>query len=409
MRRRKGPVHSRYRLSREERARVGGARQGLKLNLPTLRFSPALLKIVGGIAGVVLVIVILSRLLGGGGIGIPGTAGPSEEEITQWRTDLEEAATGNALQLGMRESWILVHQPGSPEGDSLLTVFEFRVPGDLHLEVLNLALTNAVEESGGDVVRGIELNDARVELDAAFRGRMTHRLVLQRYSGYSRQAGRLAIIIDDFGRTDQQMVTRFADLDIPWTASVIPGLPFSRNQARYLSGRNILILLHMPMEPEAADDWDLGEDAIYADTPVENIDRLVGEAADEISVAQGLNNHMGSMATTEATVMGALMESLKKRDLFFIDSYTTPASVAIDEAVRAGIRWARRDVFLDPEDDTGIIEEQLQRSLEEARQNGSVILIGHPREKTLEVLLRWIPGIREAGFQFVTVDKLLRR
>ncbi len=386
---------------------MGGVRPGLRMSLPALRISPALLKIVGGAAGVVLVVAILSRLLGGGGI--PGTAGPNEEEIAQWRADLEVTATRNALRLGMQESWILVREPGSPGGDSLLTVFEFRVPGDLHLEVLNLVLTKAVEESGGDVVRGIELNDARVELDAAYRGRITHRLVLQRYSGYRREAGRLSIIIDDFGTTDQQMLTRVADLDIPWTASVIPGQPYSRNQARYLSGRNIPILIHMPMEPEAADDWDLGEGAIYADTPVGDVDRLVGEAADEIAVAQGLNNHMGSMATTQPMVMRALMESLRKRNLYFIDSYTTPASVAVDEAVRAGIRWARRDVFLDPEDDTTVIEEQLQRSLEEARQNGSVILIAHPREKTLEVLLRWIPGIREAGFQFVTVDKLLRR
>ena len=409
MKRRKGLPRSRYRLSREERAMVGGAKPGLKLSLPPFRLSPAMLKLVGGTAGVVLVVAILYLVLGGGGGGIPGTAGPNEEEIAQWGTDLEITATRNALQLGMRESWILVHEPGSLEGDSLLTVIEFRVPGDLHLEVLNLALTNAVEESGGDVVRGIELNDARVELDTAYRGRITHRLVLQRYSGYSRDAGLLSIIIDDFGRTGQQMLTRFADLDIPWTASVIPGQPFSRNQARYLSGRNILILLHMPMEPEAVDEWDLGEGAIYSDTPEGDIDRLVGEAADEIEVMQGLNNHMGSMATTEPTIMRALMESLRKRNLFFVDSFTTPASVGIDEAVRAGIRWARRDVFLDPEDDTAVIEEQLQRSLDEARRNGSAILIGHPREKTLEVLLRWIPRIRDAGFQFVTVDQLLRR
>lgn len=409
MKRRKGLPHSRYRLSREERAKVGGVKPGLKLSLPAFRFSPTLLKMVGGTAGVVLVVTILYRLLGGGGGSIPGTAGPNEEEIAQWRTDLEVTATRNALLLGMQESWILVHEPGTPRGDSLLTVIEFRVPGDLHIEVLNLALTKAVEESGGDVVRGIELNDARVELETAYRGRITHRLVLQRYSGYSREAGSLSIIIDDFGRTNQQMLIRFADLDIPWTASVIPGNPFSRNQARYLSGRNIPILLHMPMEPEAGDDWDLGEGAIYSDTPVADVDRLIGEAADEIAVMQGLNNHMGSMATTNPMLMRALMESLRKRNLYFIDSFTTPSSVAIDEAVRAGIRWARRDIFLDPEDDTRVIEEQLQRGLAEARRSGSVILIGHPREKTLEVLLRWIPRIRDAGFQFVTVDKLLRR
>ena len=406
--RRRSPT-GRHRLSREERVRVGGRRPGLRLVLPSPRLTPAKLRLIGGMGGVVIVVAVLARLLGSGSVIVPVGGGPDQEEILRWQEAVEGATMQRILELGMRESWVHLHPPGSPEGDSLLTVIEFRVPGDLHIEVLNLVLTKAVEESGGDIVRGVELNDARVELDVAYKGSRTHRFILQRYSGYRREAGLISIIIDDFGATAQEILVQFADLDFQWTATVIPGHPYSHNQARYLASRGIPVLVHMPMEPEAVDEWELGEGAIYADTPEEEVDSLVEEAVDEIAVAQGLSNHMGSRATTEQSVMRALMASLKARNLYFIDSYTTAASVAASEADRAGVLWARRNVFLDPEDDTGVIEEQFRRSLDLARQNGSVIMIGHPRVRTLEALRRWIPRAREAGFEFVTVDRLLRR
>ncbi len=175
------------------------------------------MQVLGGVLGVALLVFVLSRLLPSGTSpeGGPGSADPAEEA---WSQRVEEGVREAALDLGMREQWVLVHEPGVPEGDSLLTVVEFRVPGDLHLEVLNLHLTRAVQQAGGEIVRGIELHDARVELEAAFKGRRTHRLVLQRYSGYSRSAGRLALIIDDFGIAPREVLDGLTRLGVPWTA-----------------------------------------------------------------------------------------------------------------------------------------------------------------------------------------------
>jgi polysaccharide deacetylase 2 family uncharacterized protein YibQ len=163
------------------------------------------------------------------------------------------------------------------------------------------------------------------------------------------------------------------------------------------------------MEPEAGDDWELGDGAIYADTPREEVDRLVAEAVGEVPGASGLNNHMGSRATREPAVMRALMNSLKARGLYFLDSRTTGGSVAAGEAERAEIAWAQRDVFLDPEDDRAVIERQFRQALEMAGRNGSVILMGHPRQNTLEVLRELLPRARQAGFEFVTLDRLVNR
>ncbi len=412
MKQRGGGGSSRHRLSREDRAKLG-RRSGRDTQSPVsflrnITISPLAIRIGGGTIGVVLVVLILGQLLGRDRKVTPGE-GPDAPDVNRWMEEVELRSREYSLGAGIRDSWITLHPPGSPEGDSLLTVMEFRVPGDLHMEVLNLELTRAVQVAGGVVVRGVELSDARVELDIAYRGRHTHRFVLQRYSGYRSHVGRIGIVIDDFGRASQEMLAGYAGLGIPWTASVIPGSPNSTGQARYFAARGIAILLHMPMEPESGEEWDLGEGAIYAETPRDNVATLLESAFNEVPGAIGLNNHMGSKATQESTVMRAVMLDLRERGLFFLDSKTTSASVAADEAERAGIPWAERQVFLDPEDEIPVIEEQFQQALDLARRNGSAIMIGHPRMNTLEALRRLIPAARQAGFEFVTVDRLLHR
>ncbi|MFC1500569.1 divergent polysaccharide deacetylase family protein, partial [Candidatus Zixiibacteriota bacterium] len=222
-------------------------------------------------------------------------------------------------------------------------------------------------------------------------------------------AGRIGIVIDDFGRASQEMLSGYAGLGVPWTASVIPGSANSTAQARYFSARNIAILLHMPMEPESGEEWELGDGAIYAETERDDVATLLEAAFRDVPGAIGLNNHMGSLATQESTVMRAVMLDLRERGLFFLDSKTTALSIAADEAERAGIPWAERHIFLDPEDDVPVIEEQFQQALDLARRNGSAIMIGHPRVNTLEVLQRLVPAARQEGFEFVTVDRLLHR
>ncbi|MFO7769566.1 MAG: divergent polysaccharide deacetylase family protein [bacterium] len=398
----------RHRLTREERERLRGRR----LRLPRLRLpgvpGSRLVQVLGGSAGLVLLVLVLTQLLSGPAPPPEGAAS-ADPAARAWSERVEENVREAALELGMREEWVLVHEPGTPEGDSLLTVVEFRVPGDLHLEILNLHLTRAVHEAGGEIVRGIELHDARVELEAAFKGRRTHRLVLQRYSGYRRAAGRLAIIIDDFGLAPLQVLEGLTRLGVPWTAAVIPGLSGSREQAELLAARRIPLMVHLPMEPEDGAAWDLGAGAIYASTPAAAVDRLLERALEDVPGARGVNNHMGSRATTQPPVMRALMRSLRERDLYFVDSVTSPRTVGPDEAARAGVLWARRDVFLDPEDDPAVIREQMERALAEAAGKGRAVVIGHPRPNTLAALRSWIPRARERGYEFVTVDRLLRR
>ncbi len=397
-----------HRPTREERAGLRGRRPKVRLRLEA-DLRSLLLKGMGGVAGIAVLVVALSQLLGGRGSERPGPAsGLPEAERAAWSTRLEAALKTAAGDQGLRQEWVVTTPPGTPGGDSLLTVVEFKVPGDVHLEVLNLALTRAVQEQGGEVVRGVERSDSRVELEVAWRARPTHRLVLQRYSRYRRVEGRLALIIDDWGRSEPELLASFAALGAPWTASVIPGQPRTGENARALTARGIPLMIHLPMQPENGEAWELGDQAIYVGTDPARMEELLTQSIREVPGARGLNNHMGSRATADEATMRAFMQVLHRHDLFFVDSVTTAASTAAELARREGVRWTKRDLFIDPEDDPAVITQQLRLAVEQARRQKSVVLIGHPRRNTLTALQQWIPEVRNTGFEFITVEDLLQ-
>src|SRR5690606_36087986 len=104
------------------------------------------------------------------------------------------------------------------------------------------------------------------------------------------------------------------------------------------------VMIHLPMETggmRRLDDGGLREGMQQA-----TLVTTVRQAFLRIPQARGLNNHMGSVLTADATAMNWLMEELALNHYFFIDSRTTPASVAEDTARRHGLRSAGRDIFL---------------------------------------------------------------
>ncbi len=100
------------------------------------------------------------------------------------------------------------------------------------------------------------------------------------------------------------------------------------------------------------------------------------------------------------------MDALRHNSVYFLDSMTSPKSVALEAARAAGVGAIRRDVFLDNNEEVSAIGAQLEKAAEKARQNGAAVAIGHPHPSTLEALKLWIP---KAGVRVVPLDELIRR
>jgi polysaccharide deacetylase 2 family uncharacterized protein YibQ len=117
---------------------------------------------------------------------------------------------------------------------------------------------------------------------------------------------------------------------------------------------------------------------------------------------------MGSHLTEFDFFMRPVMDSIRGYDprLYFLDSRTSPLSVAYAQALDAGLPSVRRDVFLDNETNTESIYLQYRIWLEIARKHGSAIAIGHPHTETIEVLRNNLADAN-SEFRFLRVSKLI--
>jgi len=262
----------------------------------------------------------------------------------------------------------------------------------------------------------------------------------------------IALVIDDWGYFQSEVTRGLLMLPVPLTLSILPGEPYSRrfaleatelalptadfkgdghrdrgsgpralrlalgcpvewhligSKAR-LSPRRREVLLHLPMEPRGYPEVNPGPDPVTVGMNESQVAALVDRALTALPTVRGVNNHMGSRATTDRATMRILMAVLAERGLYFVDSMTATESVGYREAVRAGLAAERNRIFLDANhDDAAEVRRNLGQLVSAARSGGFALGIGHPHAETLQVLRAEIPRLIAAGVRFVTVSELI--
>lgn len=196
---------------------------------------------------------------------------------------------------------------------------------------------------------------------------------------------RLAIVLDDAGYSLEPL-SAISRLPRAVAVAVLPNTPFATEVAAALVAEGREVLLHLPMEPLAGHGPGPGPGAVESGLSDEEVRQRVAAALRAVPGARGVNNHMGSLATTMPELMRPVMEVLRGEGLYFLDSRTTPATVAEQTAREAGVPALRRDVFLDVVGEPGAIRRALDQAVDRARRQGSAVAIGHVTPVTLELL-----------------------
>lgn len=217
----------------------------------------------------------------------------------------------------------------------------------------------------------------------------------------------VAIVIDDWGYSTKNC-EYLRSIKNPITVAVLPDLPHSNDvmQCAHEAGKEIM--LHLPMEAHNNSDEYPADYLLKTNMSPLKIDRLLTNILDKMPFVVGVNNHMGSKATEDKTVMTTVFKQLKYRGLFFMDSRVTSKSVCASLAKQAGLPFASRDVFLDNINERGPIEESLAELARIALKRGKALAIGHDRSLTLQVIEDKIPWFREQGIELVTVKDYIR-
>jgi polysaccharide deacetylase 2 family uncharacterized protein YibQ len=216
---------------------------------------------------------------------------------------------------------------------------------------------------------------------------------------------KIALIVDDLGY-DPKIAISFLKLDLSLSLSVLPSAPFTDLIVREVNKTERELMVHLPMEPKGYPSVDPGPGALLIRMTEPEIQRILDQDLKQISGARGVNNHMGSLFTENRGKMELILRELKRRNLFYVDSWTTSGTVGFKVAKEVGVPAGKRNVFLDNELSAKSIERQMERLFNVARRSGSAIGILHPHEETLEVLKAYQSRMK-TEFDVVSVSDLV--
>ena len=217
--------------------------------------------------------------------------------------------------------------------------------------------------------------------------------------------GTIAIVLDDWGYNLTNLPV-IEQIPYPLTLSVLPNLAYSQKVADLLHKRNFEIILHCPMEP--LQKMPLEKNTILTTMDGQTIQKIIEINVDNFPYIRGISNHMGSRATEDSRTMQIILSELKKRNLYFLDSFVTSGSVAGIEAARTGVPFVKRDIFLDNQPEESYIKQQLYKLVAHAHRYGYAVGIGHDRKSTMEVLKQIMPVIAKDGYKFVFLSELVK-
>ena len=217
----------------------------------------------------------------------------------------------------------------------------------------------------------------------------------------------IALVIDDMGMArawSQQVV----GLPGPLTLGYLPyaeGLAEQTEQAR-LAGHELLI--HLPMEPDGADE-DIGLNALLTELDDDEIRERLAWSLERFGGYVGVSNHMGSRFTRDARAMAVVIDEVAARGLLFLDSRTTAETVGEELARGAGVPTTRRHVFIDNEADAEAIAARLADLESLARKQGYAVGIGHPRPETIAALALWLADVGTRGVTLAPISAIVTR
>ena len=219
--------------------------------------------------------------------------------------------------------------------------------------------------------------------------------------------GVIVLVIDDFGYRNDNISDGFLNLSIPITCAIIPGHTASKKFAEKAVSYGKEVIIHMPMESE---NYSPGEDEYKLLTSMtsELLENKLIQAFESLPEAIGMNNHQGSKATSDSKTMTVLASVLKDRGKYFIDSRTSSLTIGEKTMVSFGVPTARRNIFLDNNNNLDKIEEQMNKLANSAKKNGVAVGLGHARKNTLSVIEKVVPDLLDKGFVFQFASQVVK-
>ncbi len=283
----------------------------------------------------------------------------------------------------------------------------------------NYAVSRRVEDVGGTVLSGRETQAAggatRVTLLLGLPRQPLHELELIRPAPGAdedeRPTPRLALVLYGFGE-DAEETRRCFELPVPFAVAVVPGARTSQPELKAARACGREVVLQIPLEPVNYPQLDPGPGTLLVTMKPDRVTGTVRRWLDQSHPVVAVANHMGTLATQDMTLMGAVYRELKRQHLPFMHVEPAAGAVCRPLAAEMGVLYEQPDAVLDGEaraHDTRRLDARWNEALERARARGHAVVWVRATPLAREWLRRATSAKRLGGVDLAPLSGVMRR
>ncbi len=217
---------------------------------------------------------------------------------------------------------------------------------------------------------------------------------------YKKSKAKLVIIIDDVSHMYQLYTIKALPFKV--TPSIFP--PTRMNMQSYKLAKGLKhFMVHLPLESHSRQ-----MNTIYKLLRVNATQKQINARVKEIRKLFPndvyINNHTGSVFTSNYKASKKLYKALIDNGFIFVDSKTTPNTQIPRIAKEFHKRYIKSDFFLDNILSVSAIEKRIKEAVALAKKKGYAVVIGHPHPQTFQALRNMAKLIQSV--QTVYIDEL---
>jgi len=285
---------------------------------------------------------------------------------------------------------------------------------EMDLNYANIIISGRVELIGGKILSGKEKNNGNKQVleleDPIDSQKYFVSLYYSKSHTKTKAKTQLAIVVDDFGIRNNKLLDDFCSLNSNVTFAILPDQKFSKHVMNRAAETGHETMIHIPMEPVSYPRDNPGANAIYVHLSEKEIKHRMEGFIKQFPLCVGANNHMGSFATTDESVMRSVLQVLKDHDLYFVDSRTSQSSIAYDTAKKMLIPTCENQFFLDT---PSISEKTLPNKIRQlkylAKDRDKILVITHcATQDRYDFLKEFIKEVEKLDVELVPVSELFK-
>lgn len=331
------------------------------------------------------------------------------EDIGKMQVLLDSAIVNSLVKAGATRSWIKIKS--KTENNRKYIDIRAKINSNIPMPLVNYYIKEVCSKSGAKITDCTETKPGKeLKLSIALDNNPYCTIKIEFAKDAPIETAFVALLVDDFGYYPVEHARKFFEIGIPFTASILPFEKYSTYVIKELDKYpKIERFVHLPMEPINYPAVDPGLGAILTSLTDRQIQERTKMAIERIPGAVGVNNHMGSRATADRTVMYQVLRQVRQAGFFFVDSRTTIYTVGEEVAREIGVPATSIDYVLDP---PGASPEEVQGRLItavfESRPKPASILNCHTSDTTFVAIMKLLPQLKNCGAKFVSVSEAFR-